>query len=179
MTGAADIYGQSMYELAVSEGLSEELLHELLAVRDIFRDNPDYITLLSEPSIPRATRVGLVDEALGKDVHEYVTSFIKVLLERGLLRSFYSCVKRYEDSYNKDHGIEEAVVVSAVKLSEAELTKLTARLSSMSGKKVKIREKVDPSILGGVRVELSGKLYDGSVQGRLSELRKRVTETVL
>lgn len=179
MTGAGDIYGKSMYDLAVSEKLEDELLTQLKAVADIFRDNPDYVTLLSEPSIPKATRIGLVDEAFAEGTHEYVRNFIKVLLERGLLRQFSSCVRKYESSYNKEHGIAEAVVTSAVRLSDEEASKLVKKLCEMSGRKVVLTQKVDPAVLGGLKVELEGKLMDGTVSGRLSELRKRVKDTVL
>ena len=46
-------------------------------------------------------------------------------------------------------------------------------------KKVLLEQKVDAGILGGVRVDLEGQLFDGSVKGRLSELRKKVDETVI
>ena len=179
MTGAGDIYGKSMYDLAVSENLEEEILTQLKTVAGIFRDNPDYVALLSEPSIPKAVRINLVDEAFAEGAHEYVRNFIKVLLERGLLRQFGACVKKYESSYNKDNGIAEALVTSAVKLSDEEALKLTERLSKMSGKKVALRQKVDPAVLGGLKVELEGKLMDGTVSGRLSEIGKRVKNTVL
>ena len=179
MTDAGAVYGQSMYELARGEGLEDRILEELLAVRDIFGQEPDYVTLLSEPSIPRATRVGLVDEAFGGSVHEYVASFIKVLLEKGLLRSYPSCVRRYETSYNADHGITEAIVTSAVDISDEEEKRLKDKLTAISGKKVVITRREDPSVLGGIKVELDGRLLDGTVAGRLSDLRRQVTETAL
>ena len=48
-----------------------------------------------------------------------------------------------------------------------------------SGKKVILRQKVDGSVLGGLKVEIGGKLLDGTVMGRLADLRKKVSETVL
>ena len=53
MTTATSLYGQSLYDLAAEEGLTEEILKQMEAVDDIFKANPDYITLLLEPSIPR------------------------------------------------------------------------------------------------------------------------------
>ena len=57
--------------------------------------------------------------------------------------------------------------------------KLRKRLEEMSGKKVILNVRTDPQILGGIRVEMEGKLYDGTVRGRLSDLRRRLDETVL
>ena len=63
MTTAISLYGQSLYDLAAEEGLTEEILKQMEAVDEIFRANPDYITLLLEPSIPRRERLGLLEEA--------------------------------------------------------------------------------------------------------------------
>ena len=179
MTTETSLYGQSLYDLAAEEGLSEEILDEMGAVEKIFKENPDYITLLLEPSIPRRERLGLLEEAFKDQLHPYLQNFLMILLENNLLRGFSSCFRTFRASYNKDHGIEEATVTSAVALSDAQVNSLKAKLEKMSGKTVLLRQTVDSSVLGGLRVEIGGKLLDGTVMGRLADLRKKVSETVL
>ena len=53
MTSTARLYGGSLYELAAGEGLADLLLEQTKEVREIFRENPDYVRLLAEPSIPK------------------------------------------------------------------------------------------------------------------------------
>ena len=179
MIRAGELYGQSLYDLAVSEKITDEILMEMEAVKSIFAENPDYVTLLSEPSIPKKERLSLLDEAFGDSLQEYLLSFIKILVEKGLLRSFSACFKRYRASYNSDHGIEDAVVTSAVPLKEDSFKQLQKKLESLTGKTIILRQKVDPGVLGGIRVELEDRLYDGTVKGRLKELGRRFDETIL
>lgn len=179
MIRAGELYGQSLYDLAVSENISDEILKEMETVKAIFADNPDYVTLLSEPSIPKKERLGLLDEAFGDSLQEYLLNFIKILVEKGLLRSFNGCFKRYRASYNSDHGIEDAVVTSAIPLKDDSFKQLQKRLESLTGKKIILKQKVDPGVLGGIRVELEDRLYDGTVKGRLKELGRRLDETIL
>ena len=179
MTTAWGLYGQSLYDLAAEEKADDQIMEELEAVRGIFRENPDYITLLCEPSIPGRTRVQLLDEAFRGQIHPYLLNFLKILVEKGLLRGFSTCCRTYRASYNRDHGISEATVVSAIPLGEEQAAALQAKLEKISGKKVLLKRRVDPKVLGGLRVLLDGKLYDGTVGGRLDEIRRRVTETVL
>ena len=179
MTTATSVYGQSLYDLAAEEGLSEEILKQMEAVQAIFKENPDYITLLLEPSIPRRERLGRLEEAFKGQVHPYLQNFLMILLENSLLRGFSACCRTYRESYNKDHGIEEATVTSAVALTEAQVKSLKSKLEAISGKTVILRQKVDSSVLGGLRVEIGGRLLDGTVMGRLADLRKKVSETVL
>ena len=179
MTTATSVYGQSLYDLAAEEGLSEEILKQMEVVEKIFGENPDYITLLLEPSIPRRERLGLLEEAFKDQLHPYLKNFLMILLENNLLRGFGSCCRTYRGSYYKDHGIAEATVTSAVALTDEQSDSLKAKLEKISGKRILLRQKVDSSVLGGLRVEIEGKLLDGTVMGRLTDLRKKVSETVL
>lgn len=179
MTTSADIYGKSLYELAVSEQASDEICEEAEAVRKILRENPDYIRLLSEPSIHKADRLKLLDEAFGEQIHPYLLNFLKLLTERGIMNEYSSCCRTMRRLYNKDHGIAEAIVTSAVPLSEEQAEKLLTKLSEKSGKKVQLVQKVNPDVLGGIRVEIDGELLDGTVQTRLKDLRSRINSTVV
>lgn len=179
MIDTAGIYGKSLYDLAAEENLTEEILPQMEAVKGLFDENPDYIRLLQEPSIHKAERLSLLDEAFGGSLHPYLLNFLKILLEKDLLRQYSACLRRYRDLYNKDHGITDAVVTSAVALSDEQVQKLKARLESMSGKKVIMHQKINPDILGGLKVEIDGKELDGTVKGRLSDIRRKVNETVM
>ena len=106
-------------------------MEELEAVRGIFADNPDYITLLSEPSVPVKNRTQLLDEAFGGQIHPYLLNFLKILVEKGMLRGFSTCCSTYRRSYNKDHGISEATVISAVPLTDEQAAALKARLEKL------------------------------------------------
>ena len=179
MTKAGDIYGKSLYDLACQENLSPDILKEMEAVKDIFGENPDYIRLLSEPSIPKRERLGLLDEAFGSSIHEYLLNFLKILVERGILREFGGCFKAYRKRYNDDNGIGEAFVTSPNGLSDEERSRLKDKLKKITGKEIVLIEKLDPAVLGGIKVLIDDKLYDGTVRGRLNELKRRVDETVL
>ena len=60
MTNTGSLYGKSLYDLAASEDLSEMIMEEMEAVQGLFTENPDYIRLLLEPSIPKKERLGLL-----------------------------------------------------------------------------------------------------------------------
>ena len=93
MTKTGKLYGDSLYELALEKDVeqhtySKELLDELRIVKSLFDENPDYIRLLQEPSIPRKTRLGLIDKAFGAQADEYLVNFLKLLCEEELLSEF-------------------------------------------------------------------------------------------
>lgn len=175
----SDLYGQSLYDLASSENLADDILCQMQTVLKLLAENPDYVRLLTEPSIPKKQRLALLDEAFGSDMQPYLLNFLKILVENGMVRDFGGCCRRYTELYNADRGIAQAEVTSAVPLNAQQLERLRAKLEEISGKKIQLQPKVDPSVLGGLRVSLEGKLLDGTVKGRLDDLRRKVSETVM
>jgi F-type H+-transporting ATPase subunit delta len=135
--------------------------------------------LLSEPSIPKAERLSLIDQAFDGQVHPYVNNFMKVLCKEGLIRELYGCIAQFRSRFYKDQNIAEATVTSAVPLSEKQISALQAKLEKLSGKTILLQQKVDAGVIGGLRVEVDGKQFDGTVENRISTVRRKVTEIIL
>lgn len=179
MTEYARVYGGSLYDLAAEEKLSDIIMEQMLEIKELFRENPDYIKLLSEPSIKKDERLKLIEDAFGSQAERYLVSFIKLLCEKNILNEFEGCLEHFKQRYNSDHNISEAVVTSAVKLTDEQLASLKNKLEKMSGKTITLIEKNDASLLAGMKVEMEGKLLDGSVAGRLAGISKALDETIM
>ena len=179
MTETARMYGGSLYDLAAEEGLETRILGELDEAVALFKANPDYLHLLSTPSIPKKERCGLLDEALRDRVHLYVLNFLKILCEKGTLRELSGCARAYRIRYNQAHGILEATAISAVPLTEQQRAALHAKLESLTGKTIDLKTKVDAKVLGGIRLDIEGTELDGTVQNRLASLRRDIAAVTL
>ena len=179
MTETAKMYGGSLYDLAAEEGLETRILGELDEVQQLLRQNPDYLRLLSTPSIPKKERCGLLDEALRGQVHLYVLNFLKILCEKGTLRELSGCARAYRLRYNQAHGILEATATSAVPMTAQQTQALHAKLEKLTGKTIDLKTKVDPGVLGGIRLDMEGTELDGTVQNRLAALRRDIASVTL
>ena len=178
MTELAKRYGSSLYELAAEESLADTILQELTLAESSCKQEPEYLRLLQILSIPKRERYGLLDQAF-EGIHPYVVNFLKILCEEDLLGELSGCLAAYKERYNADHGILEAVVTSAVPLSANARDKLIAKLQDKTGKTIQLTEKVDSSVLGGLRLDLAGERLDGTVQRRLELLRDDIANVVL
>lgn len=179
MTQIARLYGGSMYELAAQEQLTDTVLEQMQVIRQLFRENPDYVRLLSEPSIPKEERADLLETAFGNEAERYLVNFLKLLCDRGILRDYAGCCEEYTRRYNADHNIATAVVTSAVALSDEQMAALKDKLEKISGKTVSLTQKKDPTVLAGLRVELEGKQLDGTVKSRLDGLSRKLNELII
>lgn len=179
MNDTAVNYANALYELARDEGLLEDVRAQLFQVNDLYRQNPAFVRLLSAPNLPKSERLAALDNAFSGRVHPYLLSFLKLLCERGHSRVLSDCTEQFRSRWNEDHGILRATVVTAVKLSPALAERIRARLFGITGKQIDLTERLDPSVLGGVRLEFDGVQLDGTVRGRLAGLEKTLSETVL
>ena len=179
MTQTARLYGGSMYELAAEEQLTDTVMEQMNEIRQLFRDNPDYVKLLGEPSIPKKERTDMIEAAFGAQAERYLVNFLKLLCERNILMEYAGCCEEFTRRYNADHNIAEAVVTSAVTLSGEQMAALKAKLEKISGKTVSLIQKKDPTVLAGLRVDLEGKQLDGTVQGRLSGISRKLNELIV
>lgn len=172
------MYGSALYELAAEEKLEEQILDELTQVSELMCAQPDYIKLLAMPSVPREKRRKALDEVFGGKVHTYLLNFLKLLCDKGEIRVLRDCAKQYRARYNEAHGILEAVAVTAVAMTDEQMSTLSKKLSGITGKDVHLTCRQDPSCVGGVRLEMGGVQLDGTVKSRLEEVRRLLQATV-
>ena len=164
MTETARMYGGSLYDLAAEEGLETRILGELDEAVALFKASPEYLHLLSTPSILKKERCGLLDEALRDRVHLYVLNFLKILCEKGTLRELPGCARAYRVRYNQAHGILEAAATTAVAMTEQQVKSLHEKLEKLTGKTIDLKTKVDG---------LAGQVFQLGVQRRALLLGKR------
>ena len=179
MTQAANTYAQALYDLAKDEGLGKTILEELAVLKGVFADNPQYGKLLSAPNLPKQERCGILDEAFRGKVHPYVLNFMKILTEKGYVRTFSDCCDAYRSFYNEDNGILVVKAVSAVALSDAQKQKLSDKLTAITGKTIDLQCSVDAAQLGGLCLNYDGKQVDGTVRSRMDAISKLLKNTVL
>lgn len=179
MTEVGSIYGESMYALAKDENVAELIGEQLHALQLSFRQEPGFVRLLSSPTLPKAERCQIVDGSFRGKVHPYLLNFLKILTEKGYMRHFSDCCDAYTEHYDRDNGILRVTAVTAAPLSEAQEAKLTAKLGAITGKKIAMHNRIDPAVLGGIRLDYDGHRLDDTVSHRLDAVRDMLKKTVL
>ena len=179
MTEVAKTYGDALYDLSVETGNSQTVLEETAVLAQVFKENPDYIKLLRSPNIRKDERLSVLEEAFRGRCHDHILNFMKILTENGTIGEFPGCADEFRRRYNKDHNIEEVAAVTAVPLSAELSEKLKNRLETLTSKTVLLTNRVDPSIIGGVRLEMDGLQLEGSVQHQLDAPRRQLKDTML
>ena len=179
MTNVGSVYGEALYSLARDEQLSQVILQQLKVLDGCFTAEPDFLRLLGAPNLPKAERCQILDDSFRGKVEPYVLNFLKILTEKGYMRYFADCVKSYRELYNQDNGILPVTAVTAVPMTDKQISALTAKLQSITGKRIELVTKLDPKVLGGMRLDYDGKRVDDTVAHRMDAVRNMLKNTVL
>ena len=179
MTQVGSVYGEALYELACSEDLEKTILDEMTALDEGFRQEPEFIKLLGSHSIPKAERTKVLDDSFRGKINIYLLNFLKILTEKGYMRHFGDCCKAYTAHFDQDNGIVRVTAVTAVALTDSQSARLTEKLSRSTGKQVILHNRVEPGVLGGVRLDYDGQRLDDTVSHHLDAVRELLSKTVL
>ena len=175
MTELSREYGDGLYALCAEEKIEAEVLDELKTLKGIFKEQPDFIRLLSNMSLPKAERLSILDSTLRGEVHPYVLNFLKILLERSALHELDGCEQAFRENFNRDHSVLEARVTTSTALDNTQREQLLEKLRKMTGKTVVLSEQIDPAVMGGAILEMDGKRYDNTVRHRLEAIHRSMT----
>lgn len=178
MSDVSREYGAALYLLAREENVEGELLAETKTAAEVLKANPAYLALLSSPDLPKEERSTAVAAAFSGG-HRYFINFLSMMVERGYAREIPACLSEFLRLYRENHGIAVAKVFSARPLTDAEKTKLIAALSRRYDVAVEAEYTVDPALLGGMKVEISGTLLDGSARRKLDGVRADLSALTL
>lgn len=171
MTAAA--YAEALYSLAEDENAAENIYNEIEIVADLFKENPELVKILDFPGDTKK-KTALIDRCFGGQVHIYLLNCLKLMSEKRTVRYAVPMAEEYMRLYRQKVGAETAEIITAVRLDDSQLLRITAALEKSTGKKIIPKPTVDPKCMGGVIVRLENRSIDASVKTRLNEFEKKI-----
>ncbi len=171
-------YGRALFMLTEQLGRTDTVREEAKALSVLLSDTPEYTQLLDTPALSTNERLSLIDEAFS-GLDEYLVNLLKLLAERRLSYIIVRTLRAFEDEYMESRGIAKAEAITAIALTESEREALKTKLEAITGKQIIIENKVDPSVLGGIRLRYMGIQRDGTVKTRLDTFRRMLGDAVV
>ena len=171
-------YGKALYELAEEACKAHILRQQLSVICEALEEQPAYVNLMDTPAIGSGEKCGLIGEAFG-DAEELLRNFLCILCEK---RGFYTlpaCRKAYDNAYDEAHAIVRATALTAIPMEEGQKEALIKKLSALTGKTVELENRIDPGVIGGIRLRYGGVQLDDTIASRLETLRKALAEAIV
>jgi len=172
MTQLGKEYGTALFMLACEEDKKKEYAEALDIVGGMFSENPEYIDIISSPAISLSERLKVIEEAFSAFIPKDVLSYLQLLCEKGRISSFDDSVKEYMLLLEESQRVARAKITTAVEMTDEEKQKLIKKLEGISKKAVEPEYYIDKALLGGVIIELEGRVIDSSLKTQLREIKE-------
>lgn len=166
-------YARAFFEAVKASGKTRETLTQLQSVSAVLEsDHPDLRALLSHPRISPDRKAELVNKVFSSEVSADALRLLQVLARRGRFTHLPGILTALDAMVLESEGKARAVVTSAVPLDEKQKQDLLHRLGTMTGRFIDLSLKVDPSLIGGLVIQVGDRLVNGSVKFQLERLRE-------
>ena len=155
----------------------DRIANDLRSLAAAMTASEELATLLANPAIRRGDRKKVVDALLDRvDAQPNTRNLIHLLLDGERLPALPSIARELDAMIEAKAGRVSADVVSARPLDSQQIQQITAALERISGKRVDMRRREDPALLGGVVAKVGDVVYDGSLRTQLSNLRDELAD---
>jgi F-type H+-transporting ATPase subunit delta len=168
-------YARALAETAEAQGRLSQVQMEMAAVADLVRGNADLQRLAFYPLLAPSREAEAFDAVLAAGgASDLVRRFYRVVAGAARLALVFELTDALNEIVDERTGVVEARVESAQPLSDPQSQALQASLSRRTGKTIRLIWRQEPSILGGLKVQVGSTVYDASIQGRLRLLKTRL-----
>ena len=170
MNEIASRYGLALYSLALEENKISSLQEESKELIAILKDNNDFILLLGSEFLSLKERLDILEKSL-IGVDKDIVSFLAIVIENNRSDYIIEILEAFNSYCNEYKGVLEGYIYSTLKLDQNTIQKISEKLSKIEHKQIELKNKIDPSLIGGVKVIIGDKVYDGSIKNHLEMMK--------
>ena len=171
MENVASRYGLALYSLALEENKIDFWQQDIKTLKGIFIENPDFIMILGSSFISLEERIEILEKSL-KGVDKSIVALINVVMENNRTESLLDVFDSFNSYCNQYRGVSEGLIYSTLKLDQTVIDQIEKKISKIEGSKVELKNVIDPSLIGGVKVVIKDRIYDGSIKHNIEMMKK-------
>lgn len=175
---AARVYAKALFDLGVEEGAVGKIHDELHAVHAAIRGlDPELLAFFNAPKLRRDDKRRILSLAFEGKVGRPVLGLLHVLVQKRREPLFDNVVEEFDRYRDQHEGRVQAIVTTAKKMDDDLVSALREALEARTKKQVELKQKIDPEVLGGIRVNLGDYVLDGTVRRGLEDMRRILAAT--
>lgn len=164
-------YAKALVNLGAEQKMVERYGDELTKVSSILAAEDTLRLIVESPTFPMEKKTAiLTDLSALLQLSDGMKNFLGLLLEKDRLRYLPQIEGNYRDFADELSGTLRARITSAAELTDAQRDAIGAGLEKQTGKKVQLKVHLDPSLIGGIKAEIGGKEFDGSIRTQLNRI---------
>jgi F-type H+-transporting ATPase subunit delta len=168
------MYARALFQAAQDAGRVDAVAGELAAIAAAMDEVPELRAFLRNPQIDPAGKASVLEQ-LTADADELVRNFVRLVAEKGRAGELPEVSAELDALVAKAQNRLAVELTTSYELSDDEAASIVQTIEKSSGRTVDATRSVDPSLIGGIVLQIGSHRADGSVRGRLERLRQELT----
>lgn len=167
-------YAVALFQIAKEQNLLDQIEEELRTVKEVFTNDTDLLGFLTHPKLTSDAKRGIVSNAFSS-LSTYVQNTLQLMVERHRSDMIAPMADEFVELANEEKSVADATVYTVRPLTEAETEAVSTSFAKKIGKKtLRITNVTDSNLLGGIKLQIGNRIYDGSISGKLDRLSKQL-----
>lgn len=163
-------YARALFQAAKELSKEKRIADELCEMESILENDSEFVRFLSMPSISAEEKKSAVQDIFGAAFSSEFVNFMCILVEKGRVSQFNRIAREYKKLHDADEGFSSGIIYSAIPLTPDRIAKFEEETGRLIKEKVRLENEIDESMIGGIRIQVSGKIIDASIKSRVSAL---------
>jgi F-type H+-transporting ATPase subunit delta len=167
-------YAEALFSAARAQSAADTWL-PLLVVLDQAVADPQVASLTGDPRLSNDQKFDLIIAVVRAKLPSQIAAFLHLVIDNDRLSILPEVASQFRRLKNDADGTADCLIESAFALSDTQLADLLKRLGSKFSGRLKPQVRVEPQLIGGVRITVGDRVLDGSVRARLDAMRTQLT----
>lgn len=173
-------YGEALFEVALEKNTLNETFEEIKLVKEALGSNKEFIRFLNHPKIPKKEKIQVIENIFQGKVSDDVTGFLVIIVEKERYDKIDEILDYFIAKVMEYKKIGVAKITTALELTKEQEEKLLKKLLDTTKYiQFEINYKVDPSIIGGIIIQIGDRVVDGSIKTKLAHFVKKLKKIQL
>jgi F-type H+-transporting ATPase subunit delta len=168
-------YANALADIVLEQGAAEPVRKQLADFEAAYAESEELRNFLATPAVTRQQKHAVIEKLVARlGASRIVRNFLLIAMDHQRSHLLPEIVQTFELVLRERQGLAEALVTSAIELTNTQKSRLLRVLERLTGKKIQAKFTLQPGLLGGAVIRVGDTVYDGSVRNRLNLLGARL-----
>ncbi|KMK78276.1 F0F1 ATP synthase subunit delta [Alkalihalobacillus pseudalcaliphilus] len=171
----ANRYASALFQAARGKGTLNQAVEELKAMKEVLKTTPAFAKYLANPKFTKEQKQQFIQSSFQGTLSLEVVNTLRLLVDRKRTDILVPMIDKFVALSYEAQNIAEATVYSAKALTEEEKSQIAQVFAIKVGKaQLLIHNVVNADLLGGLKIRIGDRIFDGSVKAQLNRLERQL-----
>lgn len=171
-------YAQALFNVAKRQDSVESIKNDTEQLLILLKRDSKLAVFLEGPQFPTEDKLAMVEKLFAGKVNAIVSQLLVMLIKKGRIEYARPIFTRFIELAEADQGLRQAEVATATELNDEQKSRIQQGLESYTKSRLRLRYRVEPALIAGVRFTMGDLLIDDTVKGKLDKLRFKLEGAV-